>query len=199
MKIENWDVGRISNYEFNARNHDATQIERIKKSIQQFGFNQPLVVDREGVIIVGHGRFQAAKELGLQSVPVVVKENLTEQQKKAYRILDNKLQNDSTWHWENLALDIAFLEDAGYDIAEYDLGSLIEWMDKPKEEDKNDLAEKLESFENATIKQIVLYFDGISYERVLKQMQKVQSDNLDITDNTEVVQYLLNEYEDRNG
>jgi ParB/RepB/Spo0J family partition protein len=181
MKIEQRNVTKISAYEFNARNHDATQIERIKKSIKEFGFNQPLVVDAEGVIIVGHGRFQAARELGLETVPVVVKKDLTEQQQKAYRILDNKLQNDSTWHWENLALD-----------------SLIEWMEKPKQEDQNDLAERLESFENATIKQIVLYFDGISYQRVLKQMQRVQADNLDITDNTEVVQYLLNDYEDRN-
>ena len=71
-------------------------------------------------------------------------------------------------------------------------------MEKPKQEDQNYLAERLESFENATIKQIVLYFDGISYQRVLKQMQRVQAYNLDITDNTEVVQYLLNDYEDRN-
>lgn len=199
MKIEQWNVSKISAYEFNARNHDATQIERIKKSIKEFGFNQPLVVDADGVIIVGHGRFQAAKELGLEKIPVVVKTDLTEQEQKAYRILDNKLQNDSTWHWENLALDIAFLEDAGFNVAEYDLGRLTEWMEKPKQEDQDDLAEKLESFENATIKQIVLYFDGISYQRVLKQMQRVQADNLDITDNTEVVQYLLNDYEDRNG
>lgn len=111
-------------YEFNNRNHDEQQVDRIANSIQSFGFNQPIVVDENNVILVGHGRLLAAQKLGLKTAPVLKKTGLTETQKKAYRILDNKLQNDSTWSFDNLELELGFLEDNGFELEPWGLDEL---------------------------------------------------------------------------
>lgn len=111
-------------YEFNNRNHDEQQVDRIANSIQSFGFNQPIVVDENNVILVGHGRLLAAQKLGLKTAPVLKKTGLTETQKKAYRILDNKLQNDSTWSFDNLELELGFLEDNGFELEPWGLEEL---------------------------------------------------------------------------
>lgn len=111
-------------YEFNNRNHSEQQIERIAKSISEFGFNQPIVIDEANVILVGHGRLAAAKYLGLEDVPVHVVKGLTDEQKRAYRILDNKLQNDSTWSFNNLELELGYLEDEGFDLPTWGLDEL---------------------------------------------------------------------------
>ena len=85
----------ITPYPLNAKKHPKKQVEQVAASIKEFGFNQPIVVDKEGVIIVGHGRYRAAESLGLRDVPVI-ELDLTEEQAKAYRLADNKL-NESEW------------------------------------------------------------------------------------------------------
>jgi len=119
------DIEKLKPYEFNNRNHGEEQIDRIARSIKEFGFNQPIVVDEDSVVLVGHGRLFAARKLGLEKVPVVVKDGLTEAQKKAYRILDNKLQNDSTWSFDNLELELGFLEDNGFELEPWGLDDLL--------------------------------------------------------------------------
>lgn len=96
MKIEYLEPSKLIPYEFNNRRHDDQQIDRIANSIKEFGFTQPIVIDESNIILVGHGRWLAAQKLNLDKVPALIKSDLTETQKKAYRILDNKLQNDST-------------------------------------------------------------------------------------------------------
>lgn len=116
MKIETKKTTDLIPYEFNNRSHNEQQVDRIANSINQFGFNQPIVIDEDNIILVGHGRLLAAQKLGVDSVPVLQKKGLTETQKKAYRILDNKLQNDSTWSFNNLKLELGFLEDNDFDL-----------------------------------------------------------------------------------
>ena len=84
------NIQKITPYEKNAKKHDKKQVQQIANSIKEFGFNQPIVIDKENVIIVGHGRFEAAKLLGLTDVPII-QVDLTEDQAKAYRLADNKL------------------------------------------------------------------------------------------------------------
>lgn len=124
MEIVEMKIGEIEPYSFNNRNHDEQQVDRIANSIQQFGFNQPIVIDENNVILVGHGRLLAAQKLGLKTAPVLKKTGLTETQKKAYRILDNKLQNDSTWSFDNLELELGFLEDNGFELEPWGLDEL---------------------------------------------------------------------------
>lgn len=122
--METQDITTIIPYEFNNRTHPEEQINRIANSIQQFGFNQPIVVDENNIVLVGHGRLLAAQKLGLSQIPVYKKNGLTETQKRAYRILDNKLQNDSSWEFQNLELELKLLEEDGFDLPEWGLDDL---------------------------------------------------------------------------
>jgi len=88
---------KIKPYPKNAKKHPKKQIEQVANSIKEFGMNQPIVVDKDGVIIVGHGRYEALKLLGREPTPDEIKVvDLTEEQAKAYRLADNKL-NESDW------------------------------------------------------------------------------------------------------
>jgi len=109
MRICDIKVNELREYKMNNRKHDAEQVQRIAKSIAEFGFNQPLVVDGENCIVVGHGRFLAAKHAGIESVPCVVLADVSEEKIRAYRLLDNKLQNDSDWIKENVLSELAWL------------------------------------------------------------------------------------------
>ena len=124
MRIEQLDPSTLIPYELNNRTHDQKQVDRIANSIASFGFNQPIVVDEQNIVLAGHGRLAAALKLGLRQVPIVRATELTEAQKKAYRILDNKLQNDSTWEYNNLALELDFLKEADFDISAFGLEAL---------------------------------------------------------------------------
>lgn len=124
MDIEYIKLSSLIPYEFNNRNHKEEQVDRIANSIKEFGFNQPIVIDESNIILIGHGRHLAALKLGLKEVPALQLKNLTEAQKKAYRILDNKLQNDSTWSFDNLELELGFLEDEGFNLEEWGLDEL---------------------------------------------------------------------------
>ena len=114
--IEMWPVERLVPYSRNARTHSAEQVSRIAASIVEFGFTNPLLVGEDGVIIAGHGRFAAACKLELTHVPVVVLDHLTPTQRKAYILADNRLALDAGWDQEMLALEMAELSDAGFDL-----------------------------------------------------------------------------------
>lgn len=91
LKIELWPIEKVKPYEKNVKIHDKKQVEKIAESIRTFGWDQPIVVDKDGVIIKGHGRTLAAKSLGLEKVPVLVRDDLTEDQVKAARVADNRV------------------------------------------------------------------------------------------------------------
>lgn len=109
MNVIDKDITTIYPYERNPRdNKDA--VRYVKRSIQNFGFQQPIVIDTWGIIIAGHTRYMAALELGMATVPVVVADNLTDEQVKAYRLADNKVAEIATWDEELLKQEIAELQ-----------------------------------------------------------------------------------------
>ena len=132
MQIEYLAPEEITPYEFNAKEHDATQIKNVAKSIEKYGWQQPIVIDKDNVIIVGHGRYYAALRLGLEEVPCVKATNLTEKEVDEYRLLDNKL-NESEWNQELLEKCLAKLDFSDFDI-DWELPELIE----PEEEAQED-------------------------------------------------------------
>lgn len=138
MKIEQLPINDVIPYEFNSRKHDEVQVDRIANSIKEFGFNQPIVIDESNIVVVGHGRLLAARKLGLSQVPVLKKLGLSEAQKKAYRILDNKLQNDSSWEFNNLELDLGFLEDNDFDLKPWGLDTLRDLFEPEQEAHEDD-------------------------------------------------------------
>lgn len=102
MKIINKDINEIIPYENNAKLHPKEQIEQIKNSILEFGNNDPIAVDENNVIIEGHGRYEALKELGFDKVNVIVLDELSEEQKNAYRIVHNQLTMNTDWDIDKL-------------------------------------------------------------------------------------------------
>ena len=115
MQIETWPVDRPQPYDKNPRlNDDAVEI--VAKSIREFGFRQPIVVDEAGVVIIGHTRLKAAKSLGLSEVPVHVARGLSPEQVKALRIADNKTAEIAEWNLELLPIELAELQGMNFDL-----------------------------------------------------------------------------------
>lgn len=115
MKVELWKIDRVQPYPNNPRLNDET-VDAVAASIREFGFRQPIVVDTEGVIIVGHTRWKAAQKLSLEKVPVHVAKDLTPEQIKAYRIADNKTAELSDWNYDLLPIEISELAACNYDL-----------------------------------------------------------------------------------
>jgi len=115
-KIEHWPLENLIPYVRNARTHSDEQVAQIAASIREFGFTNPVLIDGEGNIIAGHGRVLAARKLGMQKVPCIRLDHLTETQRRAYTIADNKLTLNAEWDEELLALELKELVDLEYDI-----------------------------------------------------------------------------------
>jgi len=115
MKIEHWRLDRLTPYANNPRQNDAA-VENVAESIRQFGFKQPIVVDADGVIIVGHTRYKAAVKLGWKEVPVHVAKDLSPEQAKAYRIADNRAAEMSDWDFELLPIELGELKALDVDL-----------------------------------------------------------------------------------
>ena len=115
MKIELRKLADIRPYENNPRINDDA-VDAVAASIREFGFRQPIVVDTEGVIIVGHTRYKAAQKLGLEKVPVHVAKDLTPEQIRAYRIADNKTAELAEWNYDLLPIELSQLGEAGFDL-----------------------------------------------------------------------------------
>lgn len=116
----------IKPYNKNAKKHPKKQIEQVATSIKEFGMNQPIVVDKQGVIIVGHGRYEALQSLGMEVTPDMVKVvDLTEEQAKAYRLADNKL-NESDWDMDLVIEELKDLSEPMLDLTGFDKDLIIE-------------------------------------------------------------------------
>ena len=110
MQIEQIQLATLIPYINNSRTHSDEQVAQIAASIKEFGFNNPILVDKDSGIIAGHGRLQAARKLGLTEVPCVRLEHLTETQRKAYIIADNRLALNAGWDNELLRFELNELD-----------------------------------------------------------------------------------------
>lgn len=123
LRIEYVDIDSITPYERNAKQHPAEQIEQIKRSIQEFGFNDPIAV-WHGECVEGHGRIMAAKELGYITVPIIRLDNLTDEERRAYALVHNKLTMNSGFDLELLDLELGEIdlemERFGFQTSEHD-------------------------------------------------------------------------------
>lgn len=115
MNIKNVKIADITPYNKNAKKHDKTQIANVAESIKQYGFVQPVVIDSEGVIVIGHCRVLAAKKLGMTEVPCVCVDDLTPEQVRMLRIVDNKT-NESDWDIDLLASELNDLDFGDFDF-----------------------------------------------------------------------------------
>ena len=126
-------------YARNSRTHSDAQIAKIAASIREFGFLSPIIVDGDRGIIAGHGRLMAAQKLGLSQVPVIEAAHLTEAQKRAYVIADNRLALEAGWDNELLKLELQDLDVKGFDLSltGFDMGELTAMFDAPDSAEKS--------------------------------------------------------------
>lgn len=115
MEVRNISVKDLIPYDRNTKKHDKTQINNVAESIKQYGFVQPIVIDKDNVVVIGHCRLLAAKQLKMKEVPCVCVEDLTEEQVKALRIVDNK-SNESEWDFDILPDELAELDLSDFDF-----------------------------------------------------------------------------------
>jgi ParB-like chromosome segregation protein Spo0J len=135
MKIEQIKTEKLIPYARNSRLHSQEQIAQISASIREFGFNNPVLIDKDHGIIAGHGRVLAAQKLGLDEIPCLRLSHLTDIQKRAYIIADNRLaETGGGWDTELLALEIEDLrlEDFDIDLTGFDADALEALMDQPE-------------------------------------------------------------------
>lgn len=135
MKVENWPIDRVKPYPGNPRINKAA-VEPVAQSIKEFGFQQPIVVDSNGVVVVGHTRLKAAKKLKMKTVPVVVASGLSEAKIKAYRLADNKTAELAEWDLESLKSELFELTDVDMSDFGFDLEDFEPAPDSPTGEDK---------------------------------------------------------------
>jgi ParB-like chromosome segregation protein Spo0J len=125
MKIEEWTIARVKPYAANAKMHPPAQVLKIVASINKFGFVNPILVDHGGVVVAGHGRLQAALEMGLKKVPVIKLGHLTEDEAKALRIADNSIAESGTsWDADMLEAELAALKAVKFDLEPLGLDSI---------------------------------------------------------------------------
>ena len=137
MKIIEVALGNIIPYENNPRHND-NAVKAVANSIKEFGFQQPLVLDKNNVIIVGHTRYKASQELGLKTVPCVVADQLTEEQIKAYRLADNKVGELASWDFDLLQQEIEDVIEIDMSDFSFNLDSLsIDWAEVEEIDEDN--------------------------------------------------------------
>ncbi|GDY13115.1 hypothetical protein LBMAG53_19930 [Planctomycetota bacterium] len=126
MHIATWPITSVRPYDANPRTIPPAAIDKVAASLREFGWRQPLVVDADGVLIVGHTRLAAAKKLGLTEVPVHVADTLTPEQVRAYRLADNRTHEEASWDDDLLAAELAKVKESdlialtGFDATELD-------------------------------------------------------------------------------
>lgn len=142
MKVIMRSVNDVIPYENNPRVNDKA-VEAVAASLKEFGFKQPIVVDSSGVIVVGHTRLKAAKLLGMDKVPVVVADDLTDEQIKAYRLADNKTAELAEWDFGKLQDELDALKDVdmsvfGFDVADAEFDDVVDDKSESEYDDSED-------------------------------------------------------------
>ena len=134
------DINKLVPYANNARTHNKEQILKLRSSLREFGFVNPVIIDREYNVLAGHGRIMAAKEEGIAEVPCVYADHLTEAQKKAYILADNRMALDAGWDDELLAVEMEELQNLGFDLGltGFDESEIADLFDINSDEAKQD-------------------------------------------------------------
>ena len=161
MNIESRLLADIVPYAKNAKKHDKRQINNVAESIKQYGFVQPIVIDRDGVIVIGHCRALAAKKLGMKEVPCVCVDDLTPEQVNALRIVDNK-SNESDWDFDILPDELAELDLSAFD---FDFGVSLD-------EDDTEQKEREEIALNESVSVVVECSDDEEAETIFEKLSE---------------------------
>ena len=174
LEIVYRNTGDLIPYVNNSRTHSSEQIAQVAASITEFGFTNPILLDETGGIIAGHGRLQAANKLAMNEVPTITLMGLSEAQRKAYVIADNKLALNAGWDDDLLKLEMLELEAIGFDleILGFDESTLFTLMDENDQELGLTPEEKLDNYLNGDTKILRLAYDQEELESLVLMLDK---------------------------
>lgn len=133
-RVEMREIESLTLYDRNPRTHDANQVAQLARSIEEFGFTNPVLISEEGMVLAGHGRLEAAKLCGLSQVPTMTATGWTVEQQRAYVIADNQLALNAGWDATALRLELSDLRDSGFDatLTGLSLGEIGELLSLPQ-------------------------------------------------------------------
>ena len=141
MNIIEKNLKDIKPYEKNPRKND-NAVEYVANSIKEFGFQQPIVIDKDGVIVAGHTRYKASKKLGLEKVPCIIADDLSDEQIKAYRLADNKVGESAKWDEGLLGAELSEILNINMELFDFDLTIDEEEDEEPEVEFTRELGEE---------------------------------------------------------
>ncbi|MBT7399229.1 MAG: ParB N-terminal domain-containing protein [Hellea sp.] len=177
LSIEYKSTGELVPYVNNSRTHSEQQVQQVAASIKEFGFTNPILIDHDGGIIAGHGRLQAAQLLSLDEVPTITLKGLTEAQRKAYVIADNKLALNAGWNDELLKVEIEALTESDFNL------DILGWDVLPDFVDEIDYSvldgefdEELAEMEEGVKKAIQIEFESHDYDEAAELIKKFRAE-----------------------
>jgi hypothetical protein len=177
MVIEQISIIDIEPYKNNARVHSGQQVKQLANSIKKFGFNNPILIDENNGVIAGHGRLEAAKTLGLEEVPCIKLEHLTEAQKKAYIIADNKIALNSSWNEDLLKLELEEIKELDFDAKL--TGFSVREMEKIFDTVENKYTKKIETpYYEPTLEVKPLVTDLFNKTKTNTLVDKIEGSNV---------------------
>jgi len=192
MQVEMREIHELIPFEKNPRKNQ--KVGKIAQSIKEYGFTQPIVVDEEDVVIIGHTRLMASKELGLKKVPVL-KRKLTDEQTKALRIADNRLNEDSEWDYFLLGDELKELLNLKFDLEltgfeKTELENLLDFDTENDDLQFNDLVVEQDKY----TKSIVFSYEDLDkYQEIMAKLNQYIDDNSSVSTNEEALERLLNQ------
>lgn len=176
LSIEYKSVDDLIPYVNNSRTHSDEQVTQVAASIKEFGFTNPILVDENNGIIAGHGRLMAAKKLKLEQVPTITLEGLTDAQRKAYVIADNKLALNAEWDFDLLKVEIESLQEDDFklDLLGFDIDELSEILgfDDIAEEDEEEPEQDYEDKYKEQYGVIIMCKSAEEQEKIFNKMQQ---------------------------
>jgi len=185
MKIEIADITTIKPYENNPRKLKDSAIEKVAMSLKEYGFRQPIVVDKDRIIVAGHTRYRASKKLGFKEVPITIVDNLTPEQINSYRIADNRTNEDAEWDYKLLQEEFSNLVDQKFNLEltgfnEDELKKYLA-MEKDFEVDLPEINDE----DKQPFQQITFTLHNEQYEIVQQALDYIKKQNIDdsINDN----------------
>ena len=191
MQVEMRPINDLIPFEKNPRKNQ--KVGKIAQSIKEYGFTQPIVVDEDDVVIIGHTRLMASKELGLKKVPVL-KQKLTDEQTKALRIADNRLNEDSEWDYFLLGDELKELLNLKFDLEltgfeKTELENLLDFNTENDDLQFNDLVVEQDKY----TKSIVFSYEDLDkYQQVVGLLNKYVDNHSDVNSNEQALGKLLN-------
>jgi hypothetical protein len=161
-----WDISKLVPYAKNSRTHSDEQVTEIARSIEQFGMTNPILVDEDHGIVAGHGRLMACLKLGLKEVPVIVLTGLSESQKRAYVIADNRLAEKAGWDFDILAQELTDLQDDGFDLdlvgfSDVEFDKIIADLNSPDVDSTPEDDEEQDNSANTEVEKSIVKFGDV--------------------------------------